>query len=121
MSSRASAKQLSERDIEAIILRGLQDPTSTAPTASAPDVAALIAAASNHRVLLLLGWLLRAAGTLSGWPAQFRQECLKAEREAIALDLVRHSELMRVLAELASAGVRVLPFKGAALAHTHYP
>jgi len=34
---------------------------------------------------------------------------------------MRHSELMRVLAELASAGVRVLPFKGAALAHTHYP
>src|SRR5207245_7507727 len=31
------------------------------------------------------------------------------------------SELTRVLAELTSAGVCVLPFKGAALAHTHYP
>jgi hypothetical protein len=121
MSPPASAKRLSERDIQAIILRALQDPTSPAPTPSARDVAALVAAAFRHRVLLLLGWLLRVAGTLNDWPAGVIEKYLSAEGDAVAVDLVRHSELIRVLAELTSAGVRVLPFKGAALAHTHYP
>jgi len=82
---------------------------------------ALVAAASRHRVFLLLGWLLRAAGTLKDWPPEFIGAFLQAEREAVTVDCVRHAELVRVLAELTSAGVRVLPFKGAALAHTHYP
>ena len=121
MSAPASAASLSERDEQAIIRRALQDPTSPAPTPSGRDVAALVEAASRHRVLLLLGWVLRAAGTLNDWPAQLVEECLRAERGAVPVDLVRHSELTRVLADLTSAGVRVLPFKGAALAHTHYP
>src|SRR5947207_13505978 len=121
MSAPAYAASLSERDEQAIIRRALQDPTSPAPTPSGRDVAALVAPASRHRVLLLLGWVLRAAGTLNDWPAQVVGECLRAEREAVPVDLVRPSELTRGLADLTSAGVRVLPSKRAALAHTHYP
>jgi hypothetical protein len=121
MSSPTSAKPLSERDIQAIILRGLQDPTSPAPAQSGREVAALVAAASRHRVLLLLGWALRAAGTLHGWPAHFVDAFVRAEREGVSVDCVRHSELVKVLVDVTSAGVRALPFKGAALAYTHYP
>lgn len=91
------------------------------PESIALHVAALVTAACHHRVFLLLGWILRAAGTLKDWPPEFIGAFLRAEREAVTVDCVRHSELVRVLAELSSAGVRVLPFKGAALAHTHYP
>jgi hypothetical protein len=72
-------------------------------------------------VLLLVGWNLRAAGTLNEWPPRFVDEFLKAERDAVTVDCLRHLELVRALEELASAGARVLPFKGATLAHTHYP
>src|SRR2546427_519189 len=105
----------------AIVARALHDPAGSPQAPFGVDAAALIAAASRHRVLLLLGWTLRAAGTLETWPAAFITAFQRAEREAVIVDCVRHAELATVLAELSAAGVRVLLFKGAALAHTHYP
>jgi hypothetical protein len=60
-------------------------------------------------------------GALQDWPAEFVDAFLRAEREVVTVDCARHAELVSVLAALASAGVRTLPFKGAVLAHTHYP
>jgi hypothetical protein len=71
-------------------------------------------------VLLLLGWLLRDAGALDEWPG-LAQAFERAERQALSVDCVRQAELATVLHELDAAGVRPLLFKGAALAHTHYP
>jgi hypothetical protein len=81
----------------------------------------LIAAASRHRVLLLLGWTLRAAGRLIDWPAEFVDAFQRAERAAIIEDALRHAELVNVLEELSPTRVGAVLFKGAALAHTHYP
>jgi hypothetical protein len=109
------------RDAAAIIGRALHDPAGPMLASTGFDAAALIAAASRHRVLLLLGWKLRAAGTLKDWPPEFIETFRRAERAAASADCLRQSELVRALTALASAGARVLPFKGAALAHTHYP
>jgi hypothetical protein len=108
-------------DAAAIVARALYDPVGSTPASAGADVAALIAAASRHRVLLLLGWALREAGTLDEWPTEFIETFQRAERGAVAVDCVRHAELGTVLAELSAAGVRGILFKGAALAHTHYP
>lgn len=103
----------------ATIARALGDPASSPPLDV--DAESLVAAASQHRVLLLSGWTLRAAGTLDDWPADFITAFQHAERDAVLADCVRHAELATVLARLAAAGVAALVFKGAAIAHTHYP
>jgi putative nucleotidyltransferase-like protein len=104
-----------------IVRGGLRDPSVPFPASIGIDQTALVAVASHHRVLVLLGSMLRAAGTLNGWPPEFIEAFLSAERKAVALDCIRQVELMRVLTALGSARVRALPFKGATLAHTHYP
>ena len=106
-------------DATASIARALGDPASSPPLEV--DAESLVAAASQHRVLLLSGWTLRAAGTLDDWPADFIAAFQRAERDAVLADCVRHAELATVLARLAAAGVAALVFKGAAIAHTHYP
>ena len=121
MRSSAPAAPAREADAVAIIARALHDPAGSPTRSPGLDVAALTAAASQHRVLLLLGWTLRAAGTLDHWPAEFTHTFQRAERAAVTVDCLRHAELVTVLAELSAAGVRVTLFKGAALAHTHYP
>lgn len=108
-------------DLAAIIARAVQHPTGLPPALPAVEVAALIAAAIQHRVLPLLGWMLRAAGTLDEWPAEFIRAFQRAERDAITVDCLRHAELVTMVAALGAAGVRVALFKGAALAYTHYP
>lgn len=105
----------------ATIARGLGSPHGAFSAAAASCAVDLIAAASHHRVLVLLGSRLRAAGTLATWPAEFHQACVAAERQAVTLDCIRQIELVRVLDALSAAGLRVLTFKGAALAHSHYP
>src|SRR5260221_1906479 len=122
MSSSSPAAPAREReDDEAIVARALRDPACPPRATLGIDAAALIGAASRHRVLLLLGWILRAAGTLESWPPEFVEAFRRAERDAVAVDGVRHAELATVLADLSAAGVRVMVFKGAAVAHTHYP
>jgi hypothetical protein len=106
-------------DAAATIARALGDPASS--PALEVDAESLVAAASQHRVLLLSGWTLRAAGTLDDWPADFITAFQQAERDAVLADCVRHAELATVLARLDAAGVAALVFKGAAIAHTHYP
>ena len=85
------------------------------------DVGALIRAACDERVLVLLGSELRAAGALDRWPQPFRDAFLEAERGAAAIDCIRHRELAALLEALNAAAVRTLVFKGAALAYSHYP
>ena len=108
-------------DASAIVGRALVDPAGWAHASAGVDVASLIEAAVRHRVLLLLGWTLRAAGRLHDSPPEFVETFQRAERAAVIEDVVRHTELVHVLEELSAAGVRALLFKGAALAHRHYP
>ena len=65
--------------------------------------------------------MLRSAGTLDQWPAEFVDAFRLAERQSLFVDCLRHVELVMMLGELDAAGVRAILFKGAALAHTHYP
>ena len=108
-------------DASAIVGRALVDPAGWAHASAGVDVASLIEAAVRHRILLLLGWTLRAAGRLHDSPPEFVETFQRAERAAVIEDAVRHTELVHVLEELSAAGVRALLFKGAALAHRHYP
>lgn len=103
-----------------MLARALRRPTDAAIAAAAADTDAIVAAAVDHRVLVLLGAQLRDAATLHRWPPAFREAFSVAERDAAALECVRHLEFARVLAALDAGGVRTLVFKGAALATTHY-
>jgi hypothetical protein len=103
-----------------LVNRLLHSPAVPPPGLSRDDVAAVVATASRHRVFLLLGWLLRDAGALHEWPG-LGDAFERAEHEALTVDCVRQAELASVLRELDAAGVRAIVFKGAALAHTHYP
>jgi hypothetical protein len=104
----------------AVVARALRDPAGPPPDWSETDIAAVVAAASRHRVFLLLGWLLRDASGLDEWPG-LAEAFKQAEQQALSIDCVREAELSTVLHELDAAGVRPLLFKGAAMAHTHYP
>ena len=104
----------------AVVARALRNPAGPPPDWSEVDLAGVVAAASHHRVFLLLGWLLRDAGTLHEWPA-LAEAFKQAEQHALSVDCVRQAELATVLHELTAAGVRPVLFKGAAVAHTHYP
>ena len=103
-----------------MLARALCDPGAPPPMPGI-DAARLVAAAVRHRVLLPAGWLLRDAGTLSGWPTEFGRAFQHRERDGVAVDCLRHAELGGVLEAMKAAGLRVVLFKGAALAHTHYP
>jgi hypothetical protein len=107
-------------DGAAIVARALRNPAGRPPDWSTLDPGAIVAAASRHRVFLLLGWLLRDAGSLHEWPG-LADAFERAERHALTVDCVRQGELTSVLRELDKAGVQAIVFKGAALAHTHYP
>jgi hypothetical protein len=102
------------------IAQALGDPSASRRPPEGLDAAVLVDAARRHRVLVLLGSLLRTADTLDAWPAEFVDALRSDEREAAMLDVLRHAELVAVLDALAADDLRVLPFKGAALAYTHY-
>jgi len=106
--------------VTAVLAGALRDP-AVSPDWSGADVSALIDTARRHRVDLLLGWMLRAAGALDDWPKAFVDDFQRVERQALYVDCVRHAELASVLRTLDGVGVRALLFKGAALAYTHYP
>src|SRR5260221_1223603 len=105
----------------AIVARALAAPADPMPASAGVDAQELIAAAAEHRVLVLLGSCLRAAGTLGGWPLPFVRTFLEAERTAIAVDCLRQIQTTSVLAALTARGVRTLTFKGPALARQGYP
>ena len=105
----------------AVLARALSDPAGAPPAPGSMDTSRLLAGAAHHRILLLTGWVLRASGRLREWPQQFVEAFHATERDAIAIDCLRHSELARALEAMTSAGLRVLVFKGAALAQRHYP
>ena len=116
----SSQHTVREANATAIVNRLLRIPAAPPPGFSRDDVAAVVATASRHRVFLLLGWLLRDSGTLHEWPG-VADVFERAEHQALTVDCVRQAELASVLRELDAAGVRAIVFKGAALAHTHYP
>jgi hypothetical protein len=105
----------------AIVTRGLCSPGVPFQASVGADRDAIVAAAVHHRVLVLLGALLRSAGTLDSWPPEFVDAFVPAERQAAAVDCIRQVEVRRVLAALASRRIGTLTFKGAALAHCCYP
>jgi putative nucleotidyltransferase-like protein len=102
----------------AAVARGLEAPG--APPVRELDGAALAAAAAQDRVLVLLGTLLRSAGTLHLWPPEVVSAFSAAERAAAAVDCIRQIEMKAVVDALDSQRVRALTFKGAALAHLVY-
>jgi hypothetical protein len=108
-------------DATAIIARGLRRPDIPPSALAEVDAAALVTAASAHRVLVLLGSMLRAGGSLDQWPSEFVDAFRLAERAAIVVDCLRQVELTRVLDALAASPIGTLTFKGAALAHLYYP
>jgi hypothetical protein len=99
------------------ILRGT--PTAL-PACEGGD--ALVASARGHRVHLLMAWLAgqgpsdleRIGG--DGWVSLAREM-----RSEVLIEALRRDEVVRVVAALDRAGAQPLVFKGAALAHTHYP
>jgi hypothetical protein len=107
-------------DSTALVAQALGAPAGRPPDWSSTDPAEIVAAASRHRVFLLLGWLLRDAGVLEAWHG-LADAFERAERHALTIDFLRQAELTSVLHALDKAGVRPIVFKGAALAHTHYP
>ncbi len=105
-------------DATDIITLGLRSPEIAPPAVA--DADAFVTAASHHRVLVLLGSTLRAAGSLDRWPRPFVDAFHLSERQSTVIDCLRQAELTRVLDALAASAIRVLIFKGAALAHLYY-
>ena len=101
----ASPAAAGDVDAAAIIARALRDPAGSSPESPGADAAALVAAAVHHRVLMLLGWTLRAAGTLEDWPAEFIDAFQRAERDAVTVDCLRHADLVAML-EIGRASCR---------------
>jgi hypothetical protein len=120
LRSSPAPAEIPDMDAPEAIAAALRAPTARFVAEGNPDPAALIAAACDHRVLVLLGSALAAAGTLDSWPPAFRERCRSAERSAAILEGARHEELARALQALTAAGVRTLLIKGAALAYTAY-
>jgi hypothetical protein len=116
----ATDASINRQPIE-LVARGLCDPGARFDPSSGVSGAAVVDAAQRHRVLALLGAVLRDAATLRSWPQELVVGSLEVERAAAALEQVRQLELTRVLGALSSRGLPVLVFKGAALARTHYP
>jgi hypothetical protein len=83
----------------------------------------LLDLARQHRVQHLLAWRLhRRDADLRAWFGEPADELLQDVRRQSVVDAIRNSEAARVIAALAaSEGARPVLFKGAALAHSHYP
>ena len=104
-----------------VLISAIQDPAAPASMPFHGQAGELFDVALRHELHLLVGWTLRAAGTLDRWPPAFVDAFYAAEREAVAVDCAREADLVTLLAALDTEGVRVMPFKGAALSRTHYP
>jgi hypothetical protein len=82
---------------------------------------ALVAAARQHDVGPLLYRALHDAGAWERQPTEIRDRLAKLAAEAVLFDELRMVTDRSVVAALAAAGLTPLIFKGAALAHRHYP
>ena len=80
----------------------------------------LVAQARREGLVPLLARGVRSSGG-DGWPAAVRSELEAALSDQVALEHLQRLEIARVLDGLASAGVRPLLMKGAALAYSVYP
>jgi Uncharacterised nucleotidyltransferase len=81
----------------------------------------LAAAAVEHGVAPMLYRALVDRGDWEQTAGSARGVLARAAREALITEPVRHAHLERTVAALADSGVAPLLFKGAVLAHTHYP
>ena len=79
-----------------------------------------VRAADDHGIASLLFAGLRRTSAWDRQPAAVQRALANIAREAALLDVVRRADLTRVLAAAEAEGIRVLVFKGAALAWTHY-
>jgi hypothetical protein len=84
---------------------------------------ALLDLAREHRVEHLAAWRLRQRDIdLRSWFGAAADELCDGVRTQSVVDVVRNEEVGRVIAALADVdGARPVLFKGAALAHSHYP
>ncbi len=76
---------------------------------------ALIERAKNHNLLPII------AAALPDLPSDIRQQLVTASRQRRIRTLVMTQEMLRVVAECAKVGIRIVPLKGVALANTVYP
>jgi hypothetical protein len=84
------------------------------------DARDLVAQARREGLVPLLARGVRSSGG-DGWPAAVRHELEAAVTDQVALEHLQRLEIARVLAGLASAGIRPMLMKGAALAYSVYP
>ena len=85
---------------------------------AACDADALWSAAAEHRVLPLAAERMAHRAEV---PEALRLMFRTTATEDAVTDLIRESELVRLLADLAKAEVRPLLLKGSQLAYSHYP
>ncbi|HTM27269.1 MAG TPA: nucleotidyltransferase family protein [Vicinamibacterales bacterium] len=81
----------------------------------------LVRQAKGHDVGPLVYRALHRSGAWARQPDEVRQALTQIAGETALLDQLRLGHDRRVIAALAAAGVSPLLFKGAALAHRHYP
>src|SRR5688572_5411106 len=89
--------------------------------AAVPLDAGLAAAAVDHGIAPILHRALVQRGQWPEIAQPVRDVLAHAAREALIVEPIRHAHLERTIAALTRSGVAPLLFKGAALAHTHYP
>ena len=121
MNVESDAAATKGRQTVSVLISAIQNPAAPAGVLFHRQGDELFDVALLHELHLLVGWTLRAAGMLDQWPPAFADAFRSAEREAVAVDCAREADLVNLLAALDAEGVRVMPFKGAALSHTHYP
>jgi hypothetical protein len=108
-------------DWRLLLARLLRGDTVDPPAAGERD--AVQALAAEHRVDLLASWRITDGGRdLAAWFGDAAPRIREDGRTAAIIDGLRQRELTTVLDTLAAVpGVDPLLFKGAALAHSHYP
>src|SRR5438105_1544728 len=87
------------------------------------DAPSLLEAARIHRVHHLIAWrIVRHGGILESWFGAAAKDVLEEARSESLTEVAGNPELCRVLEHLSAVdGARPVLFKGAALAHSHYP
>ena len=106
------------RDWLAAVIRGERPAWPAAPTGTVED---MLAVAEAEGVSALLVNALRAPGASWSLPDAFKDALAAVVHQQLVVDMLRRSELVRVMRVLAVAGIPTLLLKGAALAYGVYP